>query len=239
MPLSLAQSSKLACRPVGECERCPPHLVGILLLDLPFSVLTTRCHVQRNEPVCRVHANRRPVHCIVLDEADLPQQQNHGAPPTTNGMGSGAFVKRPPKHPIVELPPRPATHPHLLDNVDKYIAANDESGQKNKDQGPVKRQSSPGSRDGSSKKQQQTFATWEPCVRAIEAERKDYWEFVLANLGFAAVALFIVIVRGRMIAARHYNQVVNLIGFKPLQQLWGSESSATQLPGRSGLSGGV
>jgi hypothetical protein len=28
LPLSLAESSKLACRPAGECERCPPHLVG-------------------------------------------------------------------------------------------------------------------------------------------------------------------------------------------------------------------
>ena len=28
LPLSPAESSKLACRPAGECERCPPHLVG-------------------------------------------------------------------------------------------------------------------------------------------------------------------------------------------------------------------
>lgn len=28
LPLSLAESSKLACRPAGDCEMCPPHLVG-------------------------------------------------------------------------------------------------------------------------------------------------------------------------------------------------------------------
>lgn len=152
-----------------------------------------------------------------------------------------AFVKRPPKHPIVDLPPRPGTHPHLLDNKDIYVASNDKSGQKTDNQGPVKRQKRdviPDTNVPPGDNTQQTFATWEPCARAIDAERKDYWEFVLANLGFAAVALFIVIVRGRMIAARHYNQVVNLIGFKPLQQFLQSESGSNDLASRTGISGG-
>lgn len=194
---------------------------------------------QRHEPVCKVHGNRRPVHCVVLDETDLPQQQKHGAPPGANAFkGSGSFVKRPPKHPIVELPPRPGTHPHLLDNQDKYIAANEQSGQKHDAGPPVrKRQGSQQEHHAGNGQQQQTFATWEPCVRAIDRERKDYWEFVLANLGFAAVALFIVVVRGRIIAARHYNQVVNLIGFKPLQQFLQSEDTGNETLGRPGASG--
>lgn len=56
------------------------------------------------------------------------------------------------------------------------------------------------------------FPSYEPCARAIEAERKDFWEFVLTNLCFATAALFIVVIRGRIIAARHYTQLVNLIG---------------------------
>lgn len=182
----------------------------------------------------------------MLDEADLPQQQKHGAPPDAADAikGNGAFVKRPPKHPIVELPPRPGSHPHLLDNKDLYIAANEDSGKKDPEHGPVKRRESTthlSQRDEFHvNAQQQTFATWEPCVRAIDAERKDYWEFVLANLGFAAVALFIVVVRGRIIAARHYNQVVNLIGFKPLQQfLRSGDDTVNELPGRSGGNRGV
>ena len=179
-----------------------------------------------------------------MDESSLPQQQKHGAPPGDSSKADSAFVKRPPKHPIVELPPRPGTHPHLLDNKDKYIAAaNDQSGQKPDDRPPVKykRAAVPASNsDGGHTGDipQQTFATWEPCARAIDAERKDYWEFVLANLGFAAIALFIVIVRGRMIAARHYNQVVNLIGFKPLQQYWQSDGGNSDLGSRPGMSSG-
>lgn len=153
-------------------------------------------------------------------------------------------MKRPPKHPIVDLPPRPGKHPHLLDNTDLYVGADDKSGQKIDDKGPVKHKRAviPDAGVPSPDTTQQTFATWEPCARAIDAERKDYWEFVLANLGFAVVALFIVIVRGRMIAARHYNQVVNLIGFKPLQQFLQSDSGSNDLPTQRGIgngSGGV
>lgn len=172
------------------------------------------------------------MHCIVVDESSLPHQQKHGAPPgASRPKADSGFVKRPPKHPIVELPPRPGTHPHLLDNKDIYVAVNDKSGQKAVNEGPVKQKRAvvPDTRVPPADNGQQTFASWEPCPRAIDAERKDYWEFVLANLGFAAVALFIVIVRGRMIAARHYNQVVNLIGFKPLQQFLQSESPSNDL----------
>lgn len=197
---------------------------------------------KRNEPACRVHGNRRPVHCIVVDESTLPHQQKHGAPPGDfKGKADSAFVKSPPKHPIVELPPRPGTHPHLLDNKDIYVATNDKSGQKADDEGPVKQKRAiiPDTRVSSPPDNaRQTFASWEPCPRAIDAERKDYWEFVLANLGFAAVALFIVVVRGRIIAARHYNQVINLIGFKPLQQFLQNGSQNNDLSSRTGTGNG-
>lgn len=65
---------------------------------------------------------------------------------------------------------------------------------------------------------QQTFTSWEPCARAVDVERKDFWEFILCNLAFATVALFIVVVRGRIIAARHYNQIAAKVGF-PLHLL--------------------
>jgi hypothetical protein len=199
---------------------------------------------QRNEPACRVYGNRRPVHCIVLDKSSLPKQQKHGAPPSgeqadgvdiaeARANAGKLFVKRPPKHPLVELPPRPGKHPHLLE---EYVV-HDKSGEKKEGEAPVKKSRRILEREAaSSEPGQQTFATWEPCARAIDAERKDYWEFVLCNLGFAALGLCIIIVRGRMVAARHYNRLVNLVGFKPLQQLFAGGGHSSELPVRAGSS---
>jgi len=50
--------------------------------------------------------------------------------------------------------------------------------------------------------------TWEPCGKIVSAERADYWEFVLCNVVFATVCLFIVFTRTRRIAAVHYKNLV-------------------------------
>lgn len=86
---------------------------------------------------------------------------------------------------------------------------------------------------------QQTFASWEPCARAIETERNDFWEFIvrllllrplplpailsvlvfsfavdqLCNLTFATVALFVIVIRGRILAGRRFNAIMSSVGY--------------------------
>jgi len=55
------------------------------------------------------------------------------------------------------------------------------------------------------------LATWEPCGKIVSAEGADYWEFVLCNVVFGAVCLFIVFTRTRRIAAVHYKNLVTRI----------------------------
>lgn len=135
------------------------------------------------------------------------------------------MIKYPPK--IVQLPPRPGKHPHLVDHPGEYLK-DDRSGEKQEGSPPVRlRQRSKRQGGAGQQQQQQMFATWEPCARAVETERKDFWEFILCNLAFASVALFIVVIRGRIIAARHYNKLVNLVGLTPLQQLFQKPGGST------------
>ncbi|CAD6581186.1 MAG: hypothetical protein CYPHOPRED_001509 [Cyphobasidiales sp. Tagirdzhanova-0007] len=155
---------------------------------------------QMTEPACRVYGNRRMVHCFVLQETNLQKHEAALSP----------FL------PVPESNERPNQYDHLLAAPGK---ASDESDQIAKAVPPFRLRSARAeSTTSGSDKLQQTFPSWEPCARSIDSERKDFWEFILTNLTFAVMALFIVVLRGRLIAARHYNQLVGKIGL-PFQLL--------------------
>ncbi|KAF8329559.1 uncharacterized protein EI90DRAFT_2923963 [Cantharellus anzutake] len=56
--------------------------------------------------------------------------------------------------------------------------------------------------------QEGQLAAWEPCGKIVSVESADYWEFVLCNLAFSVVGLFIVFTRTRRTAAVHYKNLV-------------------------------
>ncbi|KAI0031323.1 hypothetical protein K488DRAFT_52344, partial [Vararia minispora EC-137] len=53
---------------------------------------------------------------------------------------------------------------------------------------------------------------WESCGRIVERERADFWEFVACNVFFAAVAIFIVVVRSKRLQTLHARQLAARIG---------------------------
>lgn len=53
---------------------------------------------------------------------------------------------------------------------------------------------------------------WEACGKVIAVERADYWEFVLCNAFFASFSLFVVLARGKQLAALQYRRLAARIG---------------------------
>ncbi|KZT61736.1 hypothetical protein CALCODRAFT_490992 [Calocera cornea HHB12733] len=53
---------------------------------------------------------------------------------------------------------------------------------------------------------------WEACGKVVSKELADYWEFVMCNLVFLAVAGTVYLVRSRKLAALQYRQLVARIG---------------------------
>ncbi|KDQ10243.1 hypothetical protein BOTBODRAFT_36355 [Botryobasidium botryosum FD-172 SS1] len=53
---------------------------------------------------------------------------------------------------------------------------------------------------------------WESCGRVIAVERADFWEFVMCNVIFAGISLFILFIRGQRLAMQQYRRLAARIG---------------------------
>ncbi|KAG8970684.1 hypothetical protein FRC03_004066 [Tulasnella sp. 419] len=53
---------------------------------------------------------------------------------------------------------------------------------------------------------------WEACGKVIAVERADFWEFLLCNLIFVSLSLFVVLARSKKLAAIQYRKLVARIG---------------------------
>ncbi|KAH8917150.1 hypothetical protein BT69DRAFT_1286963 [Atractiella rhizophila] len=59
---------------------------------------------------------------------------------------------------------------------------------------------------------EETWEVWEPCLRAISKERRDYWEFVGTNLTFFFLALAVLWSRQYALAKRSLGRLAARIG---------------------------
>ena len=164
--------SGLACRPVGECEVCPDSLVRMESVMSQWEITKTaraECLGQMMEPACRVYGNRRLVHCLVLED-DPPQKLAVPlpSPPTEEDNHTDNENDNVGEHPHLLLPPASMAFDDsgqmAATNLPRRLLPRDSTVSFSAGLGGI----------------QQSFSSWEPCARAVESERKDFWEFIVS-----------------------------------------------------------